>query len=303
MSAMPPPVPRPAATPAAPAAPAGSLLDAGFSVAKSSTQPRLICCTEGLPGSGKTHWAFTAPAPIAYIGLDQGEEGVIDKFLGTKQVHTITFPPFAFQKNQQAAMMEQASALWEQIRKAVTAVCHPNSGVRTLIIDSATEAWEICRIARFGKIEQVLPEHYGPVNREFEALLRLPFSTQNLNAIYLHRQEKEYADRAVEPTVPADVIPGVAAPPPPKKRGGAGGSWTGRYERKGFKGMPYLAQAMLVHTRLDNGNFGIRVTKSRLNPTLDQQTFENPVGGYQPLDFATLAYLSFNGQFPLELFQ
>ena len=40
----------------------------------------------GAPKVGKSHFALTAPGPIIYFSLEPGLEGVVEKFMETKEV-------------------------------------------------------------------------------------------------------------------------------------------------------------------------------------------------------------------------
>ncbi len=44
--------------------------------------------------------------------------------------------------------------------------------IKSIVIDTASEAWELVRLARFGKLTQVMPQHYGPVNTEFRDMIK-----------------------------------------------------------------------------------------------------------------------------------
>ena len=52
----------------------------GFAPIKKLDRTRLIVSVEGLEKRGKTHFAMTAPPPIAYFDMDIGAEGVVNKF-------------------------------------------------------------------------------------------------------------------------------------------------------------------------------------------------------------------------------
>ena len=133
-----------------------------------------------------------------------------------------------------------------------------NTKIRTLIIDTATEAWELCRLAEFGKLTQVMPHHYTTVNSEFKALIKAADENIRLNSIWIHKKKKEY------------------------KTGSSGkDSWSGKWERAGFGDMAFLVDVNLEHffqpqgatvsgpdgnpMVLDEGRFGIRVLDSRYN--------------------------------------
>ena len=53
----------------------------------------------------------------------------------------------------------------------------------------------MARLARFGRLAQVLPTHYAPLNAEINGLLNAAlFSTANV--IFIHREKDEYINNA-----------------------------------------------------------------------------------------------------------
>jgi hypothetical protein len=76
--------------------PSGSLITKelsalGFREVDSSIAYRIVAATTAPEKSGKTHWAFTAPGPIAAISNDTGTEAVAKKFLESKKVLLVQF--------------------------------------------------------------------------------------------------------------------------------------------------------------------------------------------------------------------
>jgi len=69
---------------------------------------------------------------------------------------------------------------WTRMKDAAYAIID-NLKFRTLIFDTGTEAWELCRMARFGKLAQVMPQHYTEVNSEFRALVKAAYERKDLN--------------------------------------------------------------------------------------------------------------------------
>jgi hypothetical protein len=223
------------------------LLKAGFKPKKADPQKRLIIQVEGHEKTGKTHFALTAPGPIAYFGLDIGDEGVIEKFLA--QGKEIITPddsvrvPNVVEMHVDGPKMDAAPA-WEQMKRAFIAACK-SPQIRSIVWDTATEVWELIRLARFGKLAQVMPVQYGPVNAEMRGLIRIAYDS-NKNFIMLHKMKAEYVN---------------------DKR-------TGKYERAGFNDTEYIVQVNLrtIHDP-ESGEFGIEVINARQNMTLCGQIF------------------------------
>lgn len=155
---------------------------------------RLICAVDGLEKRGKNHFSFTAPSPIGILSLDLGLEGVIEKFQSKKEIwvaeHRVNTTMLRAEHDIQE-VANIANQAWNNIMRDYDELL--TSGARTGIIDTGTELWEILRLARFGKLDQVKPHHYGPVNAEYREVIRKAFDT-DMNLILLHKMKDEYVN-------------------------------------------------------------------------------------------------------------
>lgn len=218
-------------------------------------RPRLTVCTSGREKTGKTRLCLSAPSAkdattgregIAYIGLDRPlEPTLVAEF--TAQGKKI------WQKYCNLDRSEATQADWVKTWLAVKADWEYACEIaRTVILDTGDKAWELCRLARFGRVDKILPVKYGPVNNEFEQFIRLPQKHNGLNCIITHRYKKEYkaAKRAAGSDSEEKEI------------------WTGGYERAGFGGTSYEMQICIEHYRDDTitgaDKFGVRITDSAL---------------------------------------
>ena len=139
-----------------------SLSSLGFGEVSLSSRKALLVCSQALEKKGKTHFALTAPDPIALISTDTGSEETAAKFkkMG-KVIHLLkSTPPKEIGNNHAAAVTE-----WEKLLKAWYGVIGDRS-IRTMIVDTHTEFWQVMRLARFGKLEQVPPKKYDEVNKD-----------------------------------------------------------------------------------------------------------------------------------------
>ena len=169
----------------------------GFRRADSKIRTRLTMAVDGVEKCGKTHFSLTAPGPIAIQSVDMGLEGVIQKFQDDKEIwlaeRRMDLPNGTLLK--ELSLEETSSAAQKCIKEIISdyrdALSDPN--IRTIIWDSATEVWEILRLARFGKLTQVKPHHYGPVNAEYKDLLRLA-NDSDKTLILLHQMKDEYVN-------------------------------------------------------------------------------------------------------------
>ena len=146
---------------------------------------RLIVSVSGKPKTGKTFFALTAPDPIFFINIDIGTEGVLEKFQADGKriyVYDVRVPKTAPSKDIYVPMWGNLKNIFEKVFKV---------GAGTVITDTGTEAYELARLAKFGKLTQVMPQHYGEVNNEFREVLRLAYDSP-MNAIFVHKMKPVY---------------------------------------------------------------------------------------------------------------
>lgn len=224
---------------------AAKLQKLGFTSASTQKNPaRIILSISGLEKCGKTHMALTAPGPIALFSTDIGEEGVIGKFISEKDIMVMSVDRV------DANAAEQAPKEFERFKTAYLALLRGDE-VRTIVLDTATEIWEILRMARFGRITQVMPYQYGPVNAEYRALIREAYS-HNKNLILLHKMKAVYVN---------------------DKR-------TEEYERSGFSDTGFLVQInaqVYRYSKEDGGDFALFVKDCRQNPDLNEEELVGPM--------------------------
>ena len=243
----------------------------GFVQASAPTIHRLIVNAEGEEKSGKNHFAFSAPGPIFEHSFDIGNEGVVQKFQSQKKImiaeYELEVQPG---EGDQREVAEAANKVWDQFianYRDGLASC----GNGTTMVDTGTEMWELLRLARFGKLTQVMPHHYGPVNKEMQEAIREGFG-HNCNVVFLHKRKPEW-----ENFIGSD--------------GKEKGRKTGKMTRVGFSDMPFLVQVNAVCERVDQegggSEFQITVDDCRQNPSINGITLPN--------DFEVLLGMVFEG--------
>ena len=117
--------------------------------------PRIILAVHGLEKQGKTHFALTAPGTISYLNLDCGLEGVIQKHAKGKDIRLLNLVvPDVFDTNIDA--QEIAQGEWD---KFVTGYYWSlqSDGIRSIVIDTASELRALQLLAHFGKTAQIMP--------------------------------------------------------------------------------------------------------------------------------------------------
>lgn len=239
-----------------------ALKDAGFGLLDPIVYPRLILSLSGPERNGKTHFALTAPGPICYFNLDMGEEGVINKFFGQKEIYPIMLDIPATSGDVDVETMKAvAGEVWTKFRKAYNVALVE---ARTIIIDTASELWELMRLYRFGRASNV--KHlYTPVNAEFKGLFHDAKRATGTNVIFLHRYKGEYIDD----------------------------KFTGKYIPACFGSTKYEVQIVAHMRRIDpeegeggNSKFSIWIADCKQNAAMIGKTLTGPM-----CNFPTLAQL------------
>jgi hypothetical protein len=247
-----------------------ALLKGGkFVEASSVVQARLVCAIAAREKQGKTHLSLTAPDPIVTFNADTGLEGVVHKFLAQgKRVIVYNIPmPDPKDRN----IEKEAGKVWDDMQDAFETVL-ANKSVRTIIFDTATEMWEVVRLAYFGKLSEIKPHHYAGVNAEFRKFLKRVYETTDKNLLLLQKMKAEYVNN----------------------------NRTGEWEMAGFGDTPFIVQAVLHPFRVDKpmtledgetilekGEFGVKIFESRHNAAANGMVLTGPMATF-PFIAATI---------------
>jgi hypothetical protein len=208
---------------------------------------RLICNVEGLEKTGKTHFASFAPGPIAFLDLDRGSEGPVNRAKESGQ--KFLYAKYRFQSlvvpGNEKATAEKLRPLWAQLKTDYKAALESKT-VRTIVIDTGYAAWELIKTARFGRFERIPPILTAQVNAEFSRLITMAQDFDK-SVLWLHRLFPEWANK-----------------PNPSGKGDIGYK-TGNVERRGFKDLAFDVQANIRLGRTPEGRFTATIIDSRLN--------------------------------------
>lgn len=226
----------------------------GFKNAPDKPKPRIIMGIEGREGHGKTEFALSAPGPVGYQSIDIGTEGIIEKHVKAgKEIYLKEYwNPLEGGDLSDPAIMKRAQCKAEEFMEEFTNDFRAlvSSGVRTVVWDTASEFWQVMRIARFGKLTQVMPHHYGPVNQEYLSLVKLAYNS-NTNLILIHKVKPIWKDN----------------------------NKTDDFERNGMNETGYLVQMDLT-TYKDEDGFHAFITKCRANESMVGMDFPEPVNKF-----------------------
>lgn len=234
---------------------------------------RMIVSLSAPPKRGKTHFSLTAPAPIYYQAIDKGLEGVGRKFIGQKDIriaeYNFQIPLRSAEKGSQQ-IVDAANVVLQKFEADMQVAL---AEAKSVIWDTATEMWELLMIAEFGKLGEVMPHHYAPLNARFRHWIDM-FLDSDKNLIMVHKVKDEWKTN--------------------DKTGKPGA--TGRQVRAGFKGAGYDAHVNVECDRdyatgdtdpnAPSGDFFLRVMDCRANAELAGQSITTPMN-----DFAGLGQL------------
>lgn len=191
-------------------------LGKGFVKATDQAIKALIVSICGEEGQGKTHFSLSAPGPIAFFNTDIGLRGVVEKFAKEKDINVfnISVPSARPEDDKRVQerlkerekgytvdqaikdlLSEDARTEWDRMISGVKYALL-DSDIRTLVFDTATELWEMLRLAHFGKLTEVQSWHYGPCNADYRSLIKMFFKGDDpiKNVILIHKMKTIYVN-------------------------------------------------------------------------------------------------------------
>lgn len=153
----------------------------------------LVVSLEGNEKEGKTHFALTAPGPTAALVFDAGFEDTAKKFKKKgKDIVVSNYMDFKCDPDKPRRQSEWEAG-WTRFKTSyIKALKHPD--IRTIIIDTFTEAWELCRYANFGEAtaksfsKEYRNHAYGIANGDFRDIINWGMNPQfKKNVIFIHK--------------------------------------------------------------------------------------------------------------------
>jgi hypothetical protein len=215
-----------------------------------------IISLTGMQGTGKTGFALSAVTagtfsqkhkPV-YIPMDRKPVGkYISDLLASGRV---MIPKTNFKANIKTAKQTEGAKLWDEFEKLNEDIIAEPS-LNPIIWDTGTYAWAMCRLAKLGKLTQIMPHQYAQANTPYEALL-LQAEDAGKIIIVIDRMSPEY------------------------KQGKDGKeAKTGNYERSGYSHLGFVANILLESFLTESNEFGMRVIQNKITPS---QSGEECVG-------------------------
>jgi hypothetical protein len=246
------------------------IVNKGFTpVSQFKRRPRLVMGIEGLPDTGKTEFALTAPPCIGWLAVDRGFEHVISKEIPPRFRQTdIDLREFQIPLPTQDPTQEGTTFLqvWNEFyTEYKSALANPR--YRTIIVDGDSDTWELQQLAAFGKVTQIAPIKRVDVNAARRVMLCRGFDSGK-NVIFTYRLKPEY-----EKTIKFNA---AGQPSEVDEK-------TGDYKRAGWNDQDYIiqVQARALYEKdkkvivkgqevecPEPQKYGLRITKCKIQPDL-----------------------------------
>lgn len=234
----------------------------GFKPIKVSRSKRLVTLVYGLEGTGKTHFALTAPGPIAIFDFDNGLQDMVNKFTKKgKEIYRIAYKkPMGNYDDSGGEWMETLEDMRVKFLWAM-------GKARTVIVDTGGEMWETVRAAHNNGSLNSTQLMYTRPNAEMRWFMDSARSQNKCNVIIVEKAKKEYVD----------------------------GDWTGDFEPAGWSHMPFEVQ-LCVYLEKDDDTHELtgRIMKCRPRKAMLGKEFTD-TGKKMKLDFSHVAVQALRG--------
>lgn len=231
-------------------------------------KPRLIGLSDGEPGSRKTSFWLEGPGPIVVFSLDQGLEGVVERYQHDKDIYVKEYEWLPTEETSQ----EDAQTLRNDF---ISDFEHAIQHARTVIIDKETDLWELFRYAEFGAPKDS-PLNYPALNQRYRRIINMPKAT-NINFGCIDGMKDEW-------------VPKIN-----KKTGAQGAASSGARIRAGFKELDGLVHIVLHHRGLGPDSWEVEVGKARGPAGFEVAgaTYPYTLGDDESLTFSKLGQMIF----------
>ncbi len=157
------------------------LQSTSFKRTTSTVPQRVIALITGETNTGRTHLALTAPGPIAYQGIEMGDEGVKEQFADSKVIMESHYIARVIRKLDQTDEKEkkkaqvEASDIYHRFStEFVAALQSPD--IKSIVWDTGTQFGALSKIAAFGRRSKILPRDRVEQKYEFHKLVHLAYA-------------------------------------------------------------------------------------------------------------------------------
>lgn len=176
----------------------------GGEQANATIRKRVDFSIEGREKSGKSYLALSAPGPLAFIDYDQRSDEALTYWQQKKEIIHVPIQvpkeklmlvpePDKGPRVLDLALHAEIEKVRSQVRDAFMAAVR-STDVRSIVVDTGDEWWELERLAQFGKMNKVPSLAYVALNSAFETLLRSVRLTKDrdINLVLTHRVKPVY---------------------------------------------------------------------------------------------------------------
>lgn len=168
------------------------------------TRPKLptpVIGITGFEGSGKTRFAVSCAKPAIVISTDTNTETTIRDILGLDDtdivLHQTSMPALAFEDRDD--VKEEGEAKWEEIRDFLAPYLKVDEDERpkALVLDTASDVFDIRVLGEFGKRDQIPPEVrrnlMGRCNTSYKGIVQA-FKDRGIMVVLVHRAKEKWID-------------------------------------------------------------------------------------------------------------
>jgi hypothetical protein len=212
---------------------------------------RLIMSVRAMDKVGKTRFGLTATKPSMYLNFDRKIEQVTLDELGVKE-EDLFIKEIRTDSN---LTQDQHQKEWQKVQDAILWALRDSESIRSIIIDTESEMWELARMAVFGKLTQVMPYQYTALNAAYKFLLD-QCDKYNVNVVFLNKLKKQYKND----------------------------QWNGHYEPSGFSKLKDIVQVnaeMYIDEDDDGGDmFVYEIINNGLRAEMNHMTFINEMATF-----------------------
>lgn len=235
-----------------------------YKLSTSEATQRIVAASVGEAGTGKTSFWLGAPGPIVVQTLDQGLEGVVERFSSDKEIYVADYDLGQSGEAYTHALAEQARD------KFVEDFEHAVKNARTIVWDRETDVFPLFSYARFGTDDAfgaAPPKDWDKLKGEIRRLIAMA-KANDINFGVIQGMRNEWVSTR-------------------SKTGAKAATQSGNRIRAGMDDIDALVHIDLLHER-KAGTFSVTVGKSRGpgGQDIQDQTFSN----LSFVDFALLVF-------------
>jgi hypothetical protein len=130
---------------------------------------------------------------MVFLDIDGGSKGVIDRFIaeGKDIIRPVEAngDPIRF-RHHDASSQDEWERTWERFKECFFDATNKRD-VRTIVVDTETEMYELVRLAKLGRTEQVKERYYGSVNADMRKVIQVGKDSDK-NIIFTRKVKNVY---------------------------------------------------------------------------------------------------------------